>query len=76
MRSLDAYEQSSAILEIHTKMLPQFRADQDRQTREVFDWITTSHQTANDWYRQTLSEILVEEDWKAFHEDNNAMSAC
>ncbi|OWZ15559.1 hypothetical protein PHMEG_00010776 [Phytophthora megakarya] len=49
--------------------LPRFRyghSDQNQRAREVIDWVSRSHHMVHDWYRQKLSEILVEEDWKAF----------
>ncbi|KAG3111572.1 hypothetical protein PI124_g9326 [Phytophthora idaei] len=61
--------QQSAVVEMHSKTLPRFRngnTGQEQRAREVIDWATRSHHMVNDWYHQKLSEILVEEDWKAF----------
>ncbi|KAG7376413.1 hypothetical protein PHYPSEUDO_013591 [Phytophthora pseudosyringae] len=69
LRSEDLDQHSSAMVEMHSEMLPRFRngnAGQDQRAREVIDWVSRCQHMANDWYRQKLSEILVEEDWKAF----------
>ncbi|KAG6966178.1 hypothetical protein JG687_00005000 [Phytophthora cactorum] len=61
--------QQSAVVEMHSETLPRFRngnTGQEQRAREVIDWATRSHHMVNDWYHQKLSEILVEEDWKAF----------
>ncbi|ETK81946.1 hypothetical protein F441_12847 [Phytophthora nicotianae CJ01A1] len=60
---------SSVVVEMHSETLPRFRngnTGKEKLARKVIDWARSSHNMANDWYRQTLSEILVEEDWKAF----------
>eukprot|EP00644_Phytophthora_capsici_P011769 jgi/Phyca11/509860/fgenesh2_kg.PHYCAscaffold_50_\ len=63
---------------MHTETLPRFRhgnTGQEQRAREVIDWAIKSHHQINDWCRQTLSEILVEEDWKAFRGGED-MSVC
>ncbi|KAG1712916.1 hypothetical protein DVH05_000648 [Phytophthora capsici] len=77
-RSDDPDQKLSAVVEMHTETLPRFRhgnTGQEQRAREVIDWAIKSHHQINDWCRQTLSEILVEEDWKAFRGGED-MSVC
>ncbi|KAL4088253.1 hypothetical protein PRIC1_012677 [Phytophthora ramorum] len=70
-------QQSSAIVEMHSETQPRFRngsAGQEKRAREVIDWVSKSHQVVSDWYRQKLSEILVEEDWRAFRGGETAVT--
>ncbi|EGZ08586.1 hypothetical protein PHYSODRAFT_524667 [Phytophthora sojae] len=39
---------------------------QTQRAREIIEWASKSQHSINDWYRQKLGEVLVEEDWKAF----------
>ncbi|GMF55966.1 unnamed protein product [Phytophthora fragariaefolia] len=60
---------SYAIVEMHSETLPRFRQGRSglgQRAREIIEWAATSHRMIDDWYRRKLSEILVEEDWKAF----------
>ncbi|KAL3670597.1 hypothetical protein V7S43_003789 [Phytophthora oleae] len=78
LRSDDPDQQVSAVVEMHMETLPRFRngnTGQEQRAREVIDWALKSHYLVNDWYRQKLSEILVEEDWKAFRGCED-MSGC
>ncbi|EEY64926.1 uncharacterized protein PITG_16264 [Phytophthora infestans T30-4] len=63
----------------HTcQTVPRFRngsMGQEKLAREAIEWATRSHLMVNDWYRQKLSETLVEEDWKAFR-GSDGKSTC
>lgn len=80
VRRQNTDQQSSAVVEMHSETLPRFRngnAGQDQRARDVIDWVSRSHHMVNDWCRQKLSEILVEEDWKAFRGgDSDEMPIC
>ncbi|KAG6613723.1 uncharacterized protein IUM83_18530 [Phytophthora cinnamomi] len=69
LRTQDSDQPPSAMIEMHSETLPRFRygnTGQVDRAREIMEWVSNSHHMTNDWYRQTLSEVLVEEDWKAF----------
>ncbi|GMF28405.1 unnamed protein product [Phytophthora lilii] len=74
----DSDNQSSAMVEIHSEMLPRFRngiVGQEHRAREVINYVVKSHHVMNDLCRQMLSELLVEEDWKAFRGDGTEVAA-
>ncbi|OWZ15560.1 hypothetical protein PHMEG_00010777 [Phytophthora megakarya] len=44
--------------------------DQEQRAREIITCISESHQVINHWYTQSLSQMLVEEDWKTWNSTN------
>ncbi|RLN88195.1 hypothetical protein BBJ28_00014569 [Nothophytophthora sp. Chile5] len=61
--------QQCTTVEMHSEMKPRFRTDavdQEGQTQALMEWVRKSHEVVNDWYNQTFSDLLVEEDWKSF----------
>ncbi|KAG7395767.1 hypothetical protein PHYBOEH_003202 [Phytophthora boehmeriae] len=78
VQSDDPDQQSSTVVEMHAEMMPQFRngsKGQEMRAREVINWMNKSHQAVNEWFTQALSDVLVEEDWKTFHEAEGTVLA-